>query len=90
MRVQRSKLMYRVVFPFELKLGCAAAEGCDAADTPYSLFAVIVHVGSGLDHGALFRFRCRISALGSGSGSGLELWSSCTSAAASNHGAGCQ
>ena len=52
MRVQRSKLMYRVVFPFELKLGCAAAEGCDAADTPYSLFAVIVHVGSGLDHGA--------------------------------------
>ena len=52
MRVQRSKLMYRVVFPFELKLGCAAAEGCDAADTSYSLFAVIVHVGSGLDHGA--------------------------------------
>lgn len=51
MRVQRSKLMYRVVFPFELKLGCAAAEGCDAVDTPYSLFAVIVHVGSGLDHG---------------------------------------
>ena len=52
MKVQRSKLMYRVVFPFELKLGCAAAEGCEAADTPYSLFAVIVHVGSGLDHGA--------------------------------------
>ena len=55
MRVQRSKLMYRVVFPFELKLGCAAAESCDAADTPYSLFAVIVHVGSGLDHGARSR-----------------------------------
>ena len=61
MRVQRSKLMYRVVFPFELKLGCAAAEGCDAADTPYSLFAVIVHVGSGLDHGTCYAVVTRVS-----------------------------
>ena len=50
MRVQRSKLMYRVVFPFDLKLGAAASAGCDDADAPYSLFAVIVH--GGLDHGA--------------------------------------
>ena len=53
MRLLRSKLMYRVAFPFELKLGAAAAAGCPAADAPYALLAVIVHVGSGLDHGAL-------------------------------------
>lgn len=52
MRVVRSKLMYRVVFPFELKLGStSAADGADGADASYQLFAVIVHVGSGLDHG---------------------------------------
>jgi hypothetical protein len=51
-RVVRSKLMYRVVFPFELKLGSTSAEdGPDGADAAYQLFAVIVHVGSGLDHG---------------------------------------
>ncbi len=51
-RVVRSKLMYRVVFPFELKLGStSAADGADGADASYQLFAVIVHVGSGLDHG---------------------------------------
>jgi ubiquitin carboxyl-terminal hydrolase 12/46 len=50
--VVRSKLMYRVVFPFELKLGSTSAEdGPDSADAAYQLFAVIVHVGSGLDHG---------------------------------------
>lgn len=44
--------MYRVVFPFELKLGSTSAEdGPDGADAAYQLFAVIVHVGSGLDHG---------------------------------------
>ena len=51
-RVVRSKLMYRVVFPFELKLGSTSAEdGLDGADAAYQLFAIIVHVGSGLDHG---------------------------------------
>jgi hypothetical protein len=50
-RVCRQKLTYRVVFPFELKLGAFAADGCPGADVAYSLFAVIVHVGSGLDHG---------------------------------------
>lgn len=53
-RVVRSKLMYRVVFPFELKLGSTSAEdGPDGADALYQLFAVIVHVGSGLDHGEI-------------------------------------
>ena len=50
MRVQRSKLMYRVVFPFELKLRDSAADDCANPDAEYHLFAVIVHVGSGLDH----------------------------------------
>ena len=53
MRLHRSKLMYRVAFPFDLKLGAAAADGCPGADAPYALLAIIVHVGSGLDHGAL-------------------------------------
>lgn len=42
--------MYRVVFPFELKL-CNTSEGCDAADSVYNLFAVVVHIGSGMNHG---------------------------------------
>lgn len=42
--------MYRVVFPFELKL-CNTSEGCDAADSLYNLFAVVVHIGSGMNHG---------------------------------------
>lgn len=44
------KLMYRVVFPFELKL-CNTSEGCDKADAVYNLFAVVVHIGSGMNHG---------------------------------------
>lgn len=44
------KLMYRVVFPFELKL-CNTSAGCDAADSVYNLFAVVVHIGSGMNHG---------------------------------------
>lgn len=44
------KLMYRVVFPFELKL-CNTAEACDKADSVYNLFAVVVHIGSGMNHG---------------------------------------
>ena len=45
------KLMYRVVFPFELKLRNVADE-CADADNVFRLFAVVVHVGSGLNHGA--------------------------------------
>lgn len=45
--------MYRVVFPFELKL-CNTSEGCDEADSVYNLFAVVVHIGSGMNHGELF------------------------------------
>lgn len=45
------KLMFRVVFPFELKLR-NTADDCGAVDDLYSLFAVVVHVGSGPNHGA--------------------------------------
>ena len=44
------KLMYRVVFPFELKL-CNTADDCEAADCAYNLFAIVVHIGSGMHHG---------------------------------------
>jgi ubiquitin carboxyl-terminal hydrolase 12/46 len=45
------KLMYRVVFPFELKLP-NTTDDADGQDAMYSLFAVVVHVGSGPHHGA--------------------------------------
>ncbi|KAG6394510.1 hypothetical protein SASPL_145098 [Salvia splendens] len=41
------KLSYRVVFPLELKLNNTVED----ADAEYSLFAVVVHVGSGPNHG---------------------------------------
>ncbi|XP_020241110.1 ubiquitin carboxyl-terminal hydrolase 3-like isoform X2 [Asparagus officinalis] len=41
------KLSYRVVFPMELKL----SNSVNDADSEYSLFAVVVHVGSGPNHG---------------------------------------
>ncbi|KAG0470290.1 hypothetical protein HPP92_016990 [Vanilla planifolia] len=41
------KLSYRVVFPLELKL----RNTVENLDTEYSLFAVVVHVGSGPNHG---------------------------------------
>ncbi|XP_039144611.1 ubiquitin carboxyl-terminal hydrolase 4-like [Dioscorea cayenensis subsp. rotundata] len=41
------KLSYRVVFPMELKLNNTV----DATDMEYSLFAVVVHVGIGPNHG---------------------------------------
>mmetsp|Transcript_4642 Transcript_4642/g.8008 ORF Transcript_4642/g.8008 Transcript_4642/m.8008 type:complete len:352 (-) Transcript_4642:104-1159(-) len=44
------KLMYRVVFPLELKLSNTTADAF-GADTTYSLRAVVVHVGSGPHHG---------------------------------------
>ncbi|KAF3338331.1 ubiquitin carboxyl-terminal hydrolase 4 [Carex littledalei] len=48
------KLSYRVVFPMELKLPNFASTGGGEegyADREYSLFAVVVHVGSGPNHG---------------------------------------
>jgi len=44
---QYKKLSYRVVFPMELKLSNTS----DDVDTEYSLFAVVIHVGSGPNHG---------------------------------------
>mmetsp|Transcript_1105 Transcript_1105/g.2404 ORF Transcript_1105/g.2404 Transcript_1105/m.2404 type:complete len:354 (-) Transcript_1105:746-1807(-) len=44
------KLMYRVVFPLELKLSNTTADAM-GADVVYSLFSVVVHVGSGPHHG---------------------------------------
>jgi ubiquitin carboxyl-terminal hydrolase 12/46 len=41
------KLSYRVVFPLELKLSNTVQD----SDAEYSLFAVVVHVGSGPNHG---------------------------------------
>ncbi|XP_041008744.1 ubiquitin carboxyl-terminal hydrolase 4-like [Juglans microcarpa x Juglans regia] len=41
------KLSYRVVFPLELKL----SNTMEDADSEYSLFAVVVHVGSGPNNG---------------------------------------
>ncbi|XP_073225416.1 ubiquitin carboxyl-terminal hydrolase 4-like isoform X2 [Cicer arietinum] len=41
------KLVYRVVFPLELRLSDTDEE----ADIEYTLFAVVVHVGSGPNHG---------------------------------------
>eukprot|EP00899_Mesostigma_viride_P029167 jgi/Mesvir1/9435/Mv14618-RA.1 len=45
---RHKKLSYRVAFPLELKL-CNTVE--DAPDTTYSLFSVVVHLGSGPNHG---------------------------------------
>lgn len=44
------KLSYRVVFPLELRL-CNTAADAEDGDRLYSLFAVVVHVGSGPNHG---------------------------------------
>ncbi|KAG6409152.1 hypothetical protein SASPL_132186 [Salvia splendens] len=44
---RHKKLSYRVVFPLELKLSTTL----DAGDSVYSLFAVVVHVGTGPNHG---------------------------------------
>jgi hypothetical protein len=45
------KLMYRVVFPLELKLSNVLPDS-QGVDAVYSLFAVVVHVGAGPHHGA--------------------------------------
>ena len=44
------KLSHRVVFPSELKINNTTDDAADA-DVPFSLFAVVVHVGSGMNHG---------------------------------------
>ena len=44
------KLMYRVVFPLELKLSNTTADA-EGADSMYNLAGVVVHVGSGPTHG---------------------------------------
>eukprot|EP00884_Botryococcus_braunii_P006933 jgi/Botrbrau1/16240/Bobra.0066s0025.1 len=49
------KLMYRVVFPFELKLRNTVDE-CPEADDLYHLLAVVVHVGAGPNHGHYVTF----------------------------------
>jgi ubiquitin carboxyl-terminal hydrolase 12/46 len=48
------KLYYRVVFPMELQLGTTS----DDVDTEYSLFAVVVHDGTGPNHGHYAREPC--------------------------------
>ena len=50
--------MYRVVFPFELKL-CNITDDCEDADAVYDLFAVVVHIGSGMNHGKEWQCMCR-------------------------------
>lgn len=47
---QYKKLSYRVVFPLELRL-CNTSDDAEDPDRLYSLFAVVVHVGSGPNHG---------------------------------------
>ena len=42
--------MYRVVFPLDLKLR-NTTDDCEDADEIYQLFSVVVHVGSGPNHG---------------------------------------
>ncbi len=44
------KLMYRVVFPLELKLSNTTDDAV-GGDVLYTLCAVVVHVGSGPHHG---------------------------------------
>ena len=47
---RHAKLMHRVVFPSELKIP-NMTEDADGQDAAYQLFAVVVHVGSGPNHG---------------------------------------
>ena len=51
------KLCYRVVFPMELKL-CNTTDDCEGGDSLYRLFAVVIHVGSGPNHGNDLVFDC--------------------------------
>ena len=51
------KLNYRVVFPFELKLR-NTSDDCKGGDDFYDLFAVVVHVGQGPNHGTFLCPAC--------------------------------
>lgn len=44
------KLSHRVVFPAELRLNSTTGDAADE-DASFSLFAVVIHVGSGMNHG---------------------------------------
>eukprot|EP00894_Picocystis_sp_ML_P001329 jgi/Pico_ML_1/51846/g356.t1 len=44
------KLNYRVAFPIQLKL-CNTTEDADNPDVLYTLFAAVIHIGAGLNHG---------------------------------------
>lgn len=44
------KLMHRVTFPWELKM-VNTTDDCPDADSPYELFAVVVHMGAHPNHG---------------------------------------
>lgn len=44
------KLSCRVVFPFELRLP-NTSQDCEDEDRVYSLFAIVVHAGNGMNHG---------------------------------------
>eukprot|EP00164_Ancoracysta_twista_P004672 GFYU01006317.1.p1 GENE.GFYU01006317.1~~GFYU01006317.1.p1 ORF type:complete len:403 (-),score=70.83 GFYU01006317.1:77-1285(-) len=44
------KLNYKVVFPYNLKV-CNTAEDVEQCDREYELFAIVIHVGSGPNHG---------------------------------------
>ena len=49
---RHAKLMHRVVFPPELRIDTLSEEASEAqTDASYHLFAVVVHVGSGPNHG---------------------------------------
>ena len=58
------KLMHRVVFPNELRLGNTTDEA-PGAEGRYRLFAVVVHVGSGPNHG---HYVCLVHRRGSACG----------------------
>lgn len=60
--LRERKLMYRVVFPFELKLPNTTDDAA-GRDALYSLFAVVVHVGSGPHHGEPFSNVCHAQPL---------------------------
>lgn len=44
------KLNYRVAFPIELKV-CNTTNDADNPDILYTLFAAVIHIGTGLNHG---------------------------------------
>jgi ubiquitin carboxyl-terminal hydrolase 12/46 len=45
------KLSYRVAFPFDIKMVNTSSDCVSDPDTPFELFAVVIHVGSSPNHG---------------------------------------